>query len=174
MADQTTLTVESEEITPGALRQSLEQSPNHWYVILDACDAPLVPVKVRELGDRAVSLYRGAAERDLWAIAPYLARLDAELLDWIVENLWEEPWGIIISAATDLAGLRKHLRRFLMVEDPDGEQMYFRYYDPQVLPTVLETFAAEESKAFFGPMESIDIPRTDAAFVRYSRRSRNQ
>ncbi len=59
--------------------------------------------------------------------------------NWIVENLWEDPWGIFAVAPTNLEALRKHFRRFLKVEDPDGKEMLFRFYDPRVLPTFLTT-----------------------------------
>lgn len=120
------------------------------YAILDACDEPQVPVKVQELGaERAVSLYRGAAERDYWSFAPYLAIVDQELLNWIVENLWEDPWGIFAVSAAPLNDVRKHFRQFLLVESPDGEQLYFRFYDPRVLPTYLESSNAEECQQMY-------------------------
>ena len=43
-----------------------------FFAILDACDEPRVPTKAFELGDKAVSLYRGKAEWSQVTIAPYL------------------------------------------------------------------------------------------------------
>ena len=129
------------------------------YAVLDACDAPEVPAKCAGLGEeRAVSLYRGSAEEMYWAIAPYLAIVDEVLLDWIVAELWEEPWGIFAVSDTDLETLQRHFRRFLVVQSPDGEQWYFRYYDPRVLPTFLGACTQTEIDEIFGPVEAFAAP----------------
>ncbi len=129
------------------------------WAVLDACDSPDVPEKVEELGvAKAVSLYRGKGETDFWAIAPYLACVDEELLTWIKETLWAEPWGIFAEATSDLDKLRSHFRKFLTVEDPGGKKMYFRFYDPRVLRTFLKSCDEAEIKGFFGPVASFAIP----------------
>lgn len=144
------------------LRKQIEQAPGTVYAILDACDEPRVPETVRELGpERAVCLYRGSAEQEYWAIAPYLVVVDNDLLDWIVENLWNDPWGIFVGAPMDLATLRKHFRRFLIVADPDGKQMFFRFYDPSVLPTFLMTCTQTESNQFFSMITSFWTKRDE-------------
>lgn len=126
------------------------------YGILDACDAPQVPQKARELNEKsAVSLYRGSAVEEYWAIAPYLFHVDESVFDWIVETLWKEPWGIFVLTKTDLATLRSHLRSFLKVQSPSGEQWIFRYYDPRVLRTYLATCSTEDLVEFFGPIRAL-------------------
>jgi hypothetical protein len=138
----------------------------HLFAILDACNQPAVPPKVTELGpERAVSLYRGQAEHEQWAIAPYLAKVDEGLADWIAKNLWTKPWGMFAVAECDLNTLRKHFRRFLMVQDPQGEAMYFRYYDPRILAAFLPSCTAEELKTFFGPMKAYAVgdPQSEEA-----------
>ncbi len=145
--------VEIRDSSLDELRSWLAERPGSLYAILDSCDEPRVPDMANQLGDRAVSLYRGTAEKDYWAIAPYLAVVDEPLLDWIVENLWEDPWGIFAVAETDLASLRTHFRRFLKVEDPDGKELLFRFYDPRVLPAFLTTCIESEAEHFFGPNE---------------------
>lgn len=123
------------------------------YGILDACDQPQVPVLARELGEeRAVSLYRGEAEKNYWDIAPYLVRLDEDLVEWIFRSLWEEPWGIFVVTDAALDELRRHFRRFLLVEDTDGDEAYFRFYDPRVLRAFLPNCTAEELDSLFGPV----------------------
>lgn len=123
------------------------------YAVLDACDTPSVPAMAREVGEaRAVSLYRGSAEEEYWAIAPYLFAVDGALLDWIVETLWAEPFGIFAVADTDLEAVRRHFRRFLRVKSPEGEDWYFRFYDPRVLKTYLRSCTRSELSEFFGPV----------------------
>ena len=63
--------------------------------IVDACDAPGVWNRAREVGERfAVSLYKGRAEEDLAAIAPYLFDVDERTYEWITGALWPTPWGV--------------------------------------------------------------------------------
>lgn len=126
------------------------------WAVLDACDCTEVQGKVEELGAaRAVSLYRGPAEANYWAIAPYLVRVDEDLLGWIRETLRAEPWGFLAEATSDLESLRTHFRRFLTVEDANGRKMYFRFYDPRVLTTFLRASDEPELREFFGPIERV-------------------
>jgi len=129
--------------------------------ILDACDAPAVPAKIRRLGEpRAASLYKGNAATDLWAIAPYLVAVDPDLFDWIIATRWAEPWGIFLRSQATIETLQHHFRKFLMVETPDGDTWYFRFYDPRVLPRYLRTCADEQLAEFYGPIDLFAV--TDA------------
>jgi hypothetical protein len=129
------------------------------YAVVDACDTPSVPEKAWELGEeRAVSLYRGSAEEMYWAFAPYLFAVDGAVLDWIVAELWSEPWGIFAVANRDLEAVRRHFRRFLLVQAPDGEQWYFRFYDPRVLQPLLSNLAATGMDDILGPGMELGIP----------------
>lgn len=139
------------------LRQRTTEEPGSVFAILDACDEERIPQKVSELGDRAVSLYRGWAQDQYWAIAPYLVVIDTDLLEWIVDNLWDDPWGIFIVAPPDLASLRKHFRRFLLVQTEEGKELYFRFYDPRVLSVFLPACTASELDGFFGPVRSFQL-----------------
>jgi hypothetical protein len=52
----------------------------------------------------------------------------------------------------ELDAVRRHLRGFLIVHDPDGKPLYFRYYDPRVLRVFLSTCNAAELQEMFGPL----------------------
>ena len=126
------------------------------YAILDACDQPAVPAKVRELGDtRASSLYRGTAEEEYSGFAPYVVQVDLELLQWVLSVLLTEHWGIFaVAQLVDLEIMRKHFRSFLLVESPDGGRLYFRYYDPRVLKRFLPTCTDLQLRQFLGPIST--------------------
>ena len=146
-------------------------SQRQLYAILDACDVPGVPPKVKELGEEnGVSLYRGEAEEDYWAIAPYLVRVDPLLLDWIVTTLWEQPWGVFVVAEADLEALRTHFRKFLTVQMPDGERVYFRFYDPRVIQQFLPTCNDAELGEFFGSVQKYGCGLADQKMVTLFRR----
>ena len=56
-----------------------------------------------------------------------------------------------------------NFRKFLSVEGPEGEEWYFRYYDPRVLGTYLETCTAGELQNFFGPVEGFEVVEGEVA-----------
>ncbi len=127
------------------------------YALLDACDEPSVPVRCDEMGPRAVSLYRGEAETNYRNIAPYLAQITIHEFDWLLTELWKSPWGYFVIARSDLATLRTHFRRYLTVKLPDGKKVLFRFYDPRVLKTFLESSEPQEVTEFYGPVRAFGV-----------------
>ena len=125
--------------------------------VLEAVGAPDVPAKADSLGpDRAVSLYKGMPEEKNWALAPYLVEVDEEVLGWIREKLWSgASWGILLESARPVEDLRQHFRKWVVVEDPNGDEMYFRFYDALVLKAFLESATPEESVEFFGSVTKV-------------------
>jgi len=119
------------------------------YAIIDACATPSVVEKAWEIGEtHAISLYRGSADEMYSAFAPYLFAVDGDLLDWILSELWTEPWGIFAVSDAEFDALRRHFRRFLIV-GAGTEQWYFRFYDPRVLRIVLgATNSVQNSRIF--------------------------
>ncbi|MGH9431408.1 MAG: DUF4123 domain-containing protein, partial [Terriglobia bacterium] len=87
--------------------------------------------------------------------APHLVRLPEEspLLEMLARNAWGKSWGIYLTCDLDFASVRRHFRRFLMVNQPGGKQVYFRFYDPRVLRVYLATCLPEEMNPFFGPVK---------------------
>jgi len=123
------------------------------YAVLDACASPAIQAKVEGLGpDLAPCLYRGNVDPKVLAVAPYVAAVDPPLLDWLRSTVWAEPWGIFVATPADLKTVRTHLRKFLVVKNPQGETLYFRYYDPRVLATFLGSCNREEVEESFGPL----------------------
>lgn len=148
--------IRMEEKAYSHLRSLAEQGS--LFAILDACDNSAVPAIVNQLGEsRGASLYRGAAQEELWQIAPYIVHVDASFLDKIVGILWEEMWGIFFTSTENLATLRRHFRRFLTVQYPNGEKVLFRFYDPRVLTLFLSSCNVNELNDFFGPVLSFGV-----------------
>jgi hypothetical protein len=138
--------------------QTTEDSASQVFAILDACDDPVVLSRVREMGDSALMLYQGNAAEDFYAIAPYIVEADEELLHWISENVSMNPWGILLSSPEPIQIVRRHLRKFLFVKSPEGKELYFRFYDPRVIATFLDSCTVEDALTFFGPIQSILVP----------------
>jgi hypothetical protein len=126
------------------------------YAVLDGASVPELPQVLWEHEPESVCLYRGELEPDMAQVAPYLVKLvpSSPFTDWILNEGWGNHWGIfaITAKEVDLRTVRRHFRRFLMVKDPEGKSIYFRYYDPRVLSVFLPTCNSEELKILFGPI----------------------
>jgi hypothetical protein len=129
------------------------------FAVLDSCDAGWVPQFVEGMVEHATSLYRGEPEESMWAVAPYLVALDTAAVRWITTHVaqGDEGWGILIRADMSLGDLRKHLRRFLRVLAPGGEAMYFRFYDPRLLPAFLNSCTPSELAQFYGAIREFIV-----------------
>jgi hypothetical protein len=157
---------ESMLITSAAFAEGLERlaASGRLFVAVDGADTPGVAEKANVLGPRvATCLYRAEEDTDLAAVAPYLFAVDAPVLRWVRERLPEDPaFCIFVLADSNLEGLRRHFRRFLVVQSPAGTKMNFRFYDPRVLTTFLESCEPRELDDFYGPASEYGIPTEDA------------
>lgn len=124
------------------------------YAMIDACDMPGVPARLRPLGEkRARCLYDGLENAEDWAIGPWLALLDHALLAWIRTELPMDSWGVLVVSQHSFPALFAHLQQFVTVESPDGDRWLFRFYDPRVLPEFLASATADERKAFMSGIQ---------------------
>lgn len=145
----------------------------HVYAVLDGASVPKLPQALWKHEPEHVCLYRGELQPDLAATAPYLVKLEAlaPFAQWVLTQGWGNHWGIFALApqAVPFRELRKHFRTFLMVNDPEGKSIYFRYYDPRVLLAYVPTCNAEDLKIIFGPLNAYCVESKDATTaVHYS------
>jgi len=125
------------------------------FAILDAArDIRILALLVHHQAE-CQSLYEGVEGAKLAQIAPYLVKLapDSALLEPLVKEGWGKSWGVYLTSASDFHEIRRHLRHFLDVQLPDGEQVMFRFYDPRVMRIYLPTCMPEEANQFFGPIQ---------------------
>ncbi len=136
------------------LRDQLFGTANRdTYAILDGASNPELLKILWQHKPEHICLYRGELDAELAQIAPYLVRLrpDSPFTDYVLQA-WGRHWGIFLFTQADLRTLRKHFRTFLTVHGPDGQLLYFRYYDPRVLRVYLPTCNAQEAATLFGPV----------------------
>lgn len=127
----------------------------HSFTILDGASVPdLLDHLYAHPRPEFVCLYRGELKPDMAQVAPYLVRLQphAPFTQWLLHQGWCRHWGIFARARANLKTMRRHLRGFLMVQGPLDRQLYFRYYDPRVLPLFLPTCDNSQLKRVFGPI----------------------
>lgn len=163
--------VQVRAISLGEVRSIVAEQQDHAYAVLDACNQPLVIDKSEELGDIAsVCLYGGKAREQFRLIAPYLFRLDQELLQWILDGIAMQPWwGILLLGPPALSEVRQQLLRYLKVQDYNRQSLYFRFYDPRILPPFLQACSSTEICDFFGPIQSFIVQVDSEQFVQIDR-----
>lgn len=126
------------------------------YGILDtARDPQLYPLLVKS--PHYDCLFAGKLADPLKRTAPYLVELtdDTPLKNiWRTEG-WGKAWGILLKSSLELRDLRKHLRKFLLAQLPDGNTVLFRYYDPRVWRTYWPTCTEEEKANWLKGIEEV-------------------
>lgn len=120
------------------------------YAIVDTARDDRILELLREHVEPHRSLYEGAEGEPLDEVAPYLVgpmRADSRLLDKLVMEGWGRRWGIYCTSREPFREVRRHFRRFLMVElEETGERVYFRFADPGVMVPFMDV-ATEDQQA---------------------------
>jgi len=169
-----TMEAESTLLTSAAFAEQIDRlsASGRLFVAVDGADNPGVADKARALGGRlAVCLLNTDEDSDLAGVAPYLFHADLSVLRWVRERLAEDPAFCIFALAdTNLEGVRRHFRRFLVVVSPAGTKMNFRFYDPRVITTFLESCEPRELDDFYGPVSEYGIPTEDVSGALFFKR----
>ena len=124
------------------------------FGLVDCARDPELIQIVRRSPARAC-LFAGSLSPDVEAVAPHLVDLDASPVfaqTWRAKG-WGKSWGVLLRSGSDLETLRRHFRRFLLAQMPDGRKVMMRFYDPRVLRSYLGTCTSHELTDWFGNVE---------------------
>ncbi|MBL0104971.1 MAG: DUF4123 domain-containing protein [Bacteroidetes bacterium] len=127
------------------------------YIVLDAARMDELLDVAIVLNKENLSLFSGKGEEYLKPVSPYLFSISqtSEFANWAGKIGWSHSWGIYLQTNTPFAEIYKHLRKLILVRTEEGEEMYFRFYDPRVLRAFLPTCYKDQLREFFGPIEKI-------------------
>lgn len=143
------------------------------YAVLDAARDDRILELLREHVEPHRSLYDGSEGETLEEVAPYLAgpmRDDSELLDKLVLEGWGKRWGIWCTSDEKFVDVRRHWRRFLMVElEETGERVYFRFYDPGVMRVFWDACEEGQKAELMGRARDWFVEQTDGNVMRLRR-----
>jgi hypothetical protein len=130
----------------------------------------------RMFGLRTYTLFSGDLAGDLAHVGPVvveLARPAPFLAKWA--DAIGRHAGIILLTRSDLQQVYQHLRSIFIVKDEEGQEFFFRFYDPRVLRTFLPTCTPDELREFFGAVARWVVEREDATgYIVYERSSDGQ
>jgi uncharacterized protein DUF4123 len=84
---------------------------------------------------------------------------------WFQKDGYNKAWGIFAMSPATREELALHFRKFLIVNSEDGDEMYFRLYDPRVLRVFLPSCDEDQLKKFFGPVKKFAMESDDSNFI---------
>lgn len=126
----------------------------HWYAVIDTAQQVPAIDRARMARRPNQTLYQGILGALAHRAAPHLVRLELEddYTAWLLAHA-SQHWGILLQSSADLEAVRQHLRKFLVVADPQGGRQRFRFYDPRILRAFLPVCTGYEVAQFFGPVK---------------------
>ena len=150
----------------------LANETDHLYAILDSTRSPRILGLLRESVEYSRSLYEGDEGDALWEAAPYIVDLSdkrSRLVKALVTEGLVRRWGIFVVSKRPFKDVRRHFRRFLMVQDEAAERMYFRFYDPVVLRAFLPTCTLVQANEFFQEVEAFLVEGDRGELLRFTK-----
>ncbi|WP_187344927.1 DUF4123 domain-containing protein [Cystobacter ferrugineus] len=152
---------------------ALQTTAEPLFAILDASVDSRILVLLRESTEECRSLYEGASGDLLEEVAPYLVALqkDSSLLEVLVHEGWGRHWGIFLTSPRPFHEVRRHFRKFLMIEDDKARKLYFRFYDPRVLRQFLPLCNPSQTESLFEAVSAYLLEEADplTSLVRFTR-----
>ncbi|MCS7024964.1 MAG: DUF4123 domain-containing protein [Bryobacteraceae bacterium] len=136
------------------LLSGLRKTPEPVFLLVDcARDGRILPL-LGEYAAPAQTLFNGPNLGTMIPFSPHLVTVEKEgpLVRALLEEGWGQAWFSFVVSREPFGVLREHFRQLLVVEDPEGREVYFRYYDPRILRCFLPACSPAEARQFFGPV----------------------
>jgi hypothetical protein len=99
---------------------------------------------------------------------PQLMQMTPDALDWMLNRLSTDRWGIFIASEAPLKTLSTHYQKFIIARGPDSNPYFLRFHDASVLEVLLNTWDPKEKSVFFGPSFCFGLPDLDTMDVHLS------
>ena len=144
------------------------------YCLLDAACDPTIPSLLALTQEKYQCLYDGDSAATLARWAPYLVQLppSSPFTKALLDLGWGKGWASYFTSTASFEEIRHHFRKFLMVQIEDGQEVYFRFYDPRVLREFLPTATEHELVVFYGPVDRWLIEAEDPSAMLILRQSK--
>jgi hypothetical protein len=109
-------------------------------------------------------LQRGAMSLEAAREAAYLVELKptAAFSDWVLDEATQTfpGWGLVMVSMQPLLAMREHCRSLGDVLTPDGQRRPWRWYDAELLTTLLPQLTPSQQDEVFGAGQQIVLPAT--------------
>lgn len=132
-----------DRLRPHLFPESFTQT--RLYAVLDGAKIEDLPELLAASGLAHRCLFKGAAEEEYGAVAPWLVELDedARLLRQLMtrsdapQHLWDLEAAVYLHSASGLDAAWRHLRRFSQLQDERGRWTFFRFWQVDILLDLL-------------------------------------
>jgi hypothetical protein len=133
----------------------LQAEAGPCFALVDCARHPQLHALLNHPSVRAESLFDGVEALRLERYGAWIVPfpLQGELARVWFGNAgqgWREAWGWLFQSHASLETLKRHFKKFLKVELPQGGQAYWRFYDPRVICQVLPVMRQEQHEQFVG------------------------
>jgi len=113
-----------------------------WYAIADSAQSRQLPAALLETGGQARCLLGANQGTPLAAESPHLVPLCAPDVSsaawqWIDLHARRGPSVTVIASLAGFDAMFLHLQKFTEIRLPDGDKMFFAFWDPAILGTVI-------------------------------------
>jgi hypothetical protein len=126
-----------------------------WFVILNATsDANPERHYYQHQGHDAQGIWLGTPYAEWRPVMPLIAPINEAhpFLDWI-ETQASDDWGMVVGSSTDIETVRQHFRSFTHVWMPNGQHVFFRYFDPRYGIQVASLCDETQRSQLMGPTQ---------------------
>lgn len=107
-------------------------------------------------------LQRGALGAEAAQRAAYIVELqpDAAFTGWLLGDITAafDGWGVLTTSRQPLLAMREHSRELAEVRMPEGRRRPWRWWDPELLDTLLPALTPSQLDAVFAPGQQIVSP----------------
>ena len=131
-----------------ATKTAQDKSPGAFAVI----DGVRGQGALAELKTRHVPIWPlyADAEADLLNVSPCLVALaDSAVLDAVFPLLWGEARGLFLTAPAPTDRVLDLMQTLAVAEMPDGDLALLRFFDPRVLPRLMDALDHDQRQQFF-------------------------
>lgn len=130
--------------------------PLHTYAILDAAKVICLPEMLEDSGLDHACLFQGEAAKELRDAAPWIVRLEEchRFTRYLFTqgdapwNMWGVEPGIFLRSTGSINDMRRHLRKFIRVQNEKGKWLYWRFWEPKWIVDMLGELHPNQKEAF--------------------------
>jgi hypothetical protein len=138
------------------MRDLIDQlSDVSWFVVLNTTStANPERYFYQHQGHDAQGIWLGTPYAEWREVMPVIAPISAThpFLDWI-EDQASDDWGMVVGSSTDLETVRLHFRSLTHVWMPNGQHVFFRYFDPRFGIKVASLCDENQKSQLMGPTQ---------------------
>lgn len=135
------------------------------HAVIDGAVVAGLPEKLQAAQDGITGwdcLQRGALKPDAAQRAAYIVELqpDGGFTDWLFGEINPafDGWGVLTTSRQPLLAMREHSRDLAEVRTPEGRRRPWRWWDPELLDTLLPTLSPGQLDTVFAPGQQLVCP----------------